>query len=66
MADEKMSGKCCGGPGKKYMLFGTLAIVYGVINYMTAVMGWQPYMAWIVGGVILLLVAWTKGSACKS
>lgn len=62
MAEEKMMGKCCGHSGKKYMLFGVLAIVYGIINYMTAVMGWQPYMAWIVGGFILLLIAWAKGS----
>jgi len=39
-----------------------LAIVYGAINYMTAVMDWQPYIAWIIGGVILLLIAWSKGS----
>lgn len=63
MADEKMTGKCCvGHAGKKYVLFGVLAIVYGAVNYMTTVMGWQPYMAWIAGGVILLLIAWTKGS----
>jgi hypothetical protein len=63
MADEKMMCvKCCGRAGKKYMLFGVLAIVYGIINYLTQVMGWQPYMAWITGGIILLLVAWTKGS----
>jgi len=63
MAEEKMTcGKCCGFAGKKYMLFGVLAIVYGLISYMTSVMNWQPYMAWIVGGVILLLIAWTKGS----
>jgi len=62
MAEEKnMCGKCC-NTGKQYMLFGVLAIVYGVINYMTAVMDWQPYIAWIIGGVILLLIAWSKGS----
>ncbi|OGH24249.1 MAG: hypothetical protein A3B47_04075 [Candidatus Levybacteria bacterium RIFCSPLOWO2_01_FULL_39_24] len=64
MAEEKMM--CAGHAGKKYMLFGVLAIVYGVINYMISVMGWQPYMAWIAGGVILLLVAWTKGSMNKA
>jgi hypothetical protein len=62
MAEEKMCPKCCANGGKKYMLFGVLAIVYGVISYMTSIMNWQPYMAWIVGGVILLLIAWTKGS----
>lgn len=60
-----MNGKCCGGSGKKYMLFGVLAIVYGAVNYMTQVIGWQPYMAWFVGGFILLLIAWAKGSANK-
>jgi len=63
MAEEKMmNGKCCGRSGKKYMLFGVLAIVYGIIIYMTDMMGWQPYMAWIAGGAILFLVAWAKGS----
>jgi hypothetical protein len=63
MVEEKMAcGKCCGHAGKKYMLFGVLAIVYGVINYLMVGMNWQPYMAWIVGGIILLLIAWTKGS----
>jgi hypothetical protein len=60
MAEEKMM--CCGYVGKKYMLFGVLAIVYGIILYMTSIMNWQPYAAWIVGGVILLLIAWAKGS----
>jgi len=60
MVDDKMM--CMGQRGKKYMLFGVLAIVYGVINYLTAVMGWAPYMAWVVGGVILLLIGWAKDS----
>ena len=63
MAEEKMMENCGHGhAGKKYMLFGVLAIVYGIINYLQTVMGLQAYTAWIVGGVILLLVAWTKGS----
>ncbi len=62
MAEEKMNGKCCGGRGKKYMLFGVLAIVYGIINYLITALGWQAYTAWIAGGVILLLIAWAKGS----
>jgi hypothetical protein len=60
MAEEKMMCKC--GHGMKYTLFGVLAIVYGIITYMTSVMNWQPYMAWIVGGVILILISWAKGS----
>ena len=63
MAEEKGMCNCGHGhAGKKYMLFGVLAIVYGIVNYMMAVMGWQPYMAWIAGGVILLLVSWAKNS----
>ena len=61
MADEKMMCKC-GNGGKKYMLFGVLAIVYGIVNYLQSMMGWQPYMAWIAGGIILLLVSWAKQS----
>jgi hypothetical protein len=67
MADEKMMcGKCSGHAGKKYMLFGVLAIVYGIISYLQTQMGWESYMAWIAGGVILLLIAWAKGSMAKS
>jgi hypothetical protein len=62
MAEEKMNGKCNCGQGNKYMLFGVLAIVYGIINYFTDVMNWQPYMAWIVGGAILVVISWIKGS----
>ena len=63
MAEEKMMcAKCPRCEGKIYMFFGVLAIVYGAIDYMINVMSWQPYMAWIIGGVLLLLIAWTKGS----
>ena len=63
MKDEKGMCNCGHGHGgKKYMLFGVLAIVYGIINYLTTAMNWQPYSAWITGGVILLLVAWAKGA----
>ena len=63
MAENKMvCERCCGHAGKKYMLFGVLAIVYGIIDYMITVMTWQPYMAWIVGGIILLLISWGKGA----
>ena len=49
-------------PGHALKVLGILAIVYGVINYLMSSMGWQPYMAWIAGGAILLLIAWAKGS----
>jgi hypothetical protein len=60
MAEEKMMCKC--GNGRKYMFIGVLAIVYGIVTYMISVMNWQPYMSWIVGGVILVLLSWAKGS----
>jgi len=49
-------------PKSAFMVLGVLAIAYGVINYLISSLGWQPYMAWIAGGVILLLVSWAKGS----
>lgn len=59
MAEEKM---LMPNPKAAFMVLGILAIVYGIINYLTSAMGWEPYMAWIAGGVILLLVSWAKGS----
>lgn len=59
MADDKM---IMPNPKSAFMVLGILAIVYGVINYLMTAMNWQPYMAWIGGGVILLLVAWAKGA----
>lgn len=59
MADEKIMMP---NPKSAFMVLGILAIVYGVINYLMTAMGWEPYMAWIAGGVILLLVSWAKGS----
>lgn len=58
MAEEKM---LMPNPKNAFMVLGILAIVYGVVNYLMSSMGWQPYMAWIAGGVILLLVSWAKG-----
>ena len=56
-------GSCGGHRGGKYhmyMLLGTVAIVYGLINYFTTVMGWTGYMAWIVGGALLIIVGLAK------
>lgn len=61
MAEEKIVScdKCmCMG----YVFFGILAIVYAAVVYMVDIMGWQSYMAWGVGGIILLLIGWAKGS----
>jgi small neutral amino acid transporter SnatA (MarC family) len=62
MAEEKMNCNCGHGHGgKKFMLFGVLAIVYGVINYLMNAMGWETHTAWFAGGAILLLISWAKG-----
>lgn len=57
-------GGGCGGHGHKkaklYFFAGILAIVYGVVNYLTVSMGWPNYQAWIAGGVLLLLVGALK------
>lgn len=57
MAEEKMHHK-----GMLLVTFGILAIVYGIVHYLMAGLGWPNYMAWIAGGVILLLIGWAKGS----
>lgn len=65
MAEEKMIC-CCPSKGKIFTVLGVLAIVWGIINYLIAVVGWSNYAAWITGGIILLLVAWAKKSMSKS
>ena len=61
MAEEKM--ECCGcNKGKLFMTLGILAIVYGIINYFIVAMQWSGYVAWIIGGIILLLIGWAKKS----
>ena len=59
MTEERMVSP---NPGKVLMIFGVLAIVYGIINYLMIEMNWSVYASWIVGGIILLLVSWAKQS----
>lgn len=59
MAEERMVHP---SPGKVFMIFGVLAIVYGIVNYLMVAMNWSAYASWIVGGIILLLVSWAKQS----
>lgn len=59
MTEERMIHP---NPSKIFMIFGVLAIVYGIINYLMMAMNWSAYAAWIVGGVILFLVSWAKQS----
>ncbi len=61
MTEGKM--QCCGsGKSKWFTILGVAAIVYGIINYLTTVLNWSSYTAWVAGGVILLLVGWAKKS----
>lgn len=55
MAEEYKGGM------KGHLLFtlGILAIVYGLISYFESI-GWPTYLSWIVGGIVLVLVAWAK------
>ena len=59
MAEEKILSP---NPKSAFMVLGVVAIVYGIVNYLTTMMNWQEYMAWVVGGVILVLIGWAKGS----
>lgn len=63
---------CCGmgmghcgmghGMGGKhlYMLVGTFAVVYGLVTWAMTVYMWPSYMAWIIGGILLILVGLLK------
>lgn len=59
MTEERMVHP---NPGKIFMIFGVLAVVYGIINYLMIAMSWPAYSSWIVGGIILLLISWAKQS----
>lgn len=43
-----------------YMLIGTLVFVWGFINYLMVAQGWPMYSAWMVGGVLLVVIGWVK------
>lgn len=57
MSDDKMMH---GGKGKLLETAGVIAIVYGIGTYLMVNLSWPSYGAWIAGGVILVLVGWTK------
>jgi hypothetical protein len=46
--------------GHLFVTVGILALVYGVVNYLKVAYVWPPYMGWIVGGVVLIVVGWAK------
>ncbi len=63
MKDEKMCayGHNHGISGKHvYILLGVLAFFYGLMNNFIVVHEWAGYAAWMVGGVLLVLVGWFK------
>jgi hypothetical protein len=59
---KKMKDKeCeCRHGGHLFVVAGVFALVYGVVNYLRVTYVWPPYMGWIVGGVILLVLGWLK------
>lgn len=58
MAEEKMEHWGKGG----HFLFtlGLIAIVYGVVQWAMVVYVLPSYGAWILGGVLLIIVWWLK------
>lgn len=51
--------------GKLIEAAGVIAVIYGAGTYMVLNLSWPEYLAWIAGGVVLLLVAWAKRSMDK-
>ena len=66
MKEEKDMECCCrgmhhhGGKAHIFLLIGTLALVYGVVNYLGTFYFWPPYAGWIVGGIVLILIGMAK------
>lgn len=59
MAEQDMSHYHGGG---LLFVLGILAIVYGIIQYLIVGLGLPAYVAWIAGGILLLLIKWLKKS----
>lgn len=58
MAEEK----CCSHHGGFLSKLGILVIVYGIAQYLIVGLNWPNYGAWIIGGIILIVVGWLKKS----
>jgi len=59
------AGFCCGGGmhhgrGHVFITLGTLALLYGVVNYLRITYVWPPYAGWIAGGLVLIIIGWGK------
>lgn len=62
MKEDMYEGMHHGGKAHLIILIGTLALLYGVGNYIrvTYLSDWPPYSTWMVGGVLLILFGWMK------
>jgi len=58
--DEMMMHHHCMGGKHMYMLLGTLAFLWGLMNYFIVVLNWPSYAAWMVVGILLVLIGWAK------
>jgi hypothetical protein len=56
MKDEKMHK----GGGHMLMTIGILALVIGIVMWLSVAYSWPAYMGWIVGGILLLIIGWIK------
>lgn len=63
---DKKEGNCHAcvhqSHGNLLITIGIVAAVYGIINYLRITVGyaWPPYVGWLIGGVILMIVGWAK------
>ncbi|MGA2910903.1 MAG: hypothetical protein ABSE04_03855 [Candidatus Microgenomates bacterium] len=60
MKDEQMMGKHHGGGGHWLMTIGIVALVYGIMSWLVMSYMWAPYVGWIVGGIVLIIIGWMK------
>ncbi len=61
MKEEKACECGCHHKGKHvYMVIGTVAFVYGLMSYFMTVQMWPSYTAWMVGGILLVVIGWLK------
>lgn len=64
MKEEKDCKDCCGHwaggmhhrKGHFLITIGTLALIYGAINYLRITYVWPPYTGWIAGGLVLIIL----------
>ena len=57
---DHKEGCCCHRGGHFFVVVGMLAFVYGFVNYLRVVYVWPPYAGWLIGGLILIVIGWTR------